>query len=183
GLVELQRGKAAGAIAAFRRAVEIQPEHPEAFNNLGGALAQTGDRAGAVEAFRAAIRLQPDMAGAHRNLAKLLDDFVEAQYHYKRAIYHRPGYAEAHYDYGLALAAEQRHAQAAVEFEAATRAEPAFAEAHASLGDMLAIQGKPALAIPHYQRALALRPDLESARIGLQMVRTAPSGQGSEKRR
>jgi tetratricopeptide (TPR) repeat protein len=174
GLVRLQQRKPDEAISAFRRGIELQPEFPEAHNNLGGALAETGDRTGAVAHFREAIRLQPDLAGAQRNLAKLLETFTEAEYHFKQAIYYRPNYAPAHFDYGLALAAEERYADAAVEFDAATRADPKMAEAHSSLGDMLALQGNPSQAIAHYRQALALRPDLESARTGLQLAGAKP---------
>ncbi|MBK5291012.1 MAG: tetratricopeptide repeat protein [Acidobacteriia bacterium] len=52
--------------------------------------------------------------------------------------------------------------------------DPAMAEAFASLGDMLALQGKTARAIPFYRRALALRPDLESARTGLRVAGASP---------
>jgi hypothetical protein len=52
----------------------------------------------------------------------------------------------------------------------AARLQPTLAEAHASWGDMLAMQSQPAQAIAHYRRALELRPDLESARTGLEMV-------------
>jgi Flp pilus assembly protein TadD len=172
GLAELQRGNTAEATAAFRHAIELQPDDAEAHNNLGGVLGQTGDRAGALVAYREAIRLQPGFAGAHRNLAKLAGSFGEAEYHFRKALYYRPAYAQAHYDYGVALAGEERFADAAVQFEAAVSSDPALAEAHASLGDMLAVQGRVAEAIPHYQRALQLRPDLESARTGLQMARS-----------
>ena len=170
GLIELQRGNTPAAIAAFRRSIELDADNPEAYNNLGGALAQTGDRVAAMESYQEALRLQPDLAGAHRNLAKLLDNFSEAQYHFKKATFYRPKYAQAHYDYGLALAGQEQFAAAAAEFEAAIRAEPEMAAAYASLGDMLAVQGKPAQAIPYYRKALALRPDLESARAGLEMA-------------
>ncbi len=174
GLVRLRQGRPADAVTAFRKAIEIEPEYPEACNNLGGVLAHTGDRSGAINMYQAAIRLQPDLASAHLGLAKLLDSAAETEYHFKKAVFHRPNYAPIRYEYGMALAAGERYVEAAAEFEAATRADPAMAEAYSSLGDMLALQGKAAGAIPFYRRALALRPDLESARTGLRMAGASP---------
>jgi Flp pilus assembly protein TadD len=117
--------------------------------------------------YRAALRLQPDLAGAHLGLAGLAQNYPEAEYHFKAAIYYRPTDARAHYDYGLGLATAERFREDAAEFETAVRLEPAFAEAHASLGDMLAIQNKPSQA---NKRALSLQPNLESAHTGLEMA-------------
>jgi tetratricopeptide (TPR) repeat protein len=170
GLTELQRGQRSEAVAAFRRAVEVQPEYPEAYNNLAGALAQTGDRIRAAEMYQAALRLQPDLTGAHLGLAALAQNFEDAEYHFKAAVFYRANDAHAHYEYGIGLASNERYREAAREFEAAVRLDPVLAEAHASLGDMLSILNEPTRAIPHYRRALELRPELESARTGLEMA-------------
>jgi tetratricopeptide (TPR) repeat protein len=53
----------AGAIAAYGRCVELQPDMPEAHVNLGLALQQIGEWDGAVQAYRRAIVLRPDTFG------------------------------------------------------------------------------------------------------------------------
>ncbi len=63
-----RQGDHAGALAEFRKAVEIDPEDPEVQYNLGMELKAGGDTAGAIAAFRRAIELKPDFEKAHYNL-------------------------------------------------------------------------------------------------------------------
>jgi tetratricopeptide (TPR) repeat protein len=60
GLIERQRGLPLAAIAAYRRALDLDPEHPEAHQNLAVALLMAGDIGGAREGFRQAIALLRD---------------------------------------------------------------------------------------------------------------------------
>jgi tetratricopeptide (TPR) repeat protein len=57
GLIERQRGDLAAAIAAYRRAIALEPRHPESHQNLAVALLLGGDIGGAREGFRTAIGL------------------------------------------------------------------------------------------------------------------------------
>jgi tetratricopeptide (TPR) repeat protein len=52
------------AAAAFRRAVELRPAYPEAWNGLGHALRRQGDYAGSLAAYDEALRLRPDFPEA-----------------------------------------------------------------------------------------------------------------------
>src|SRR5262249_36013786 len=61
-------GNSAGALAEFRRAVELDPNDPEAQCDLGMQLKAFGDTPGAVAAFQKAIALKPDFEKAHYNL-------------------------------------------------------------------------------------------------------------------
>lgn len=58
----------AGALAAFRRAAELDPESAEAFANLGIASARGGDDAGAVVAMERAVALDPSKTQSWLNL-------------------------------------------------------------------------------------------------------------------
>jgi tetratricopeptide (TPR) repeat protein len=53
----------AGAVTAYRRALEAKPDDAEAAFNLGVALQETGDLDLAIDAYRAAFRLRPSMFG------------------------------------------------------------------------------------------------------------------------
>jgi tetratricopeptide (TPR) repeat protein len=57
GLIERQRGDLPAAIAAYRRAIALDPGHPESHQNLAVALLLGGDIVGAREGFRTAIGL------------------------------------------------------------------------------------------------------------------------------
>jgi lipoprotein NlpI len=47
------------------------PDSPEAYNNLGIALASQGEVDKAIDHFQAALRVQPAFVEAQRNLEKL----------------------------------------------------------------------------------------------------------------
>jgi tetratricopeptide (TPR) repeat protein len=75
GLAYAACDRESDAIAAYRAALRIKPDHAVAWNNLGLALQSINDLAGAISAFRRAVELRPDFAHAHWNLslALLLD--------------------------------------------------------------------------------------------------------------
>jgi Flp pilus assembly protein TadD len=59
----------AGAEAAFRRVLEIEPAHAHAHLQLGRVLASRGDREAAAAALRQAVSLAPSLVEARRALA------------------------------------------------------------------------------------------------------------------
>ncbi|HIB77694.1 MAG TPA: tetratricopeptide repeat protein, partial [Flavobacteriales bacterium] len=67
-----QQGDLTGAVASYRRAIAIDPEHAGAHFNLGSALQQQGDLTGAVASYRRAIAIDPEDADAHLNLGSAL---------------------------------------------------------------------------------------------------------------
>ena len=136
GLLELQRGHLHNAIAAFRRAVELQPEYPEAYNNLAGALAQTGDRPGAVQAYREAIRLQPDLSQARFAYGLLLageERYQEAAVEFEAATRANPALAEAHSGLGDMLAIQGKFAEAIRHYRRALALRPDLESARSGL--------------------------------------------------
>ncbi len=60
GLIERQRGRLAAAIAAYRQALDLAPEHADTQRNLAAALLLGGDIPGARAGFRRAISLLED---------------------------------------------------------------------------------------------------------------------------
>jgi tetratricopeptide (TPR) repeat protein len=67
-----QAGRLAEAEACFRRVLAAQPDHADAYSNLGAALWAQGKLDEAVAAYRHAIRIKPDLAEAHSNLYNAL---------------------------------------------------------------------------------------------------------------
>jgi tetratricopeptide (TPR) repeat protein len=53
-------GRSSEAVAAYRKAIELNPDYPEAMFNLGGTLWNTGDTLAAQEAWSAALERFPD---------------------------------------------------------------------------------------------------------------------------
>ena len=82
-----------GATAAYRAAVEADPEHLEARMSLGGALVELGDTEGAEEHLRRAVEIEPNQALAWFNLAGVLraqGRFDEALETYDEAVRRSP---------------------------------------------------------------------------------------------
>jgi predicted TPR repeat methyltransferase len=66
-------GRADDAIAACRKAIELDPNHHGAHNNLGSMLGRIGRHADAVTSFRRALALVPNYADALHGLGFSLD--------------------------------------------------------------------------------------------------------------
>jgi Flp pilus assembly protein TadD len=87
----------------------------------------------------------------------------DAEQAFKTAMKLAPDDARIRTNLGLTLAASGRSQEA---LSLLSRSE-GDAAGHANLGYSLAASGQPELARPHYQKALAMRPDLEVARRAL----------------
>ena len=82
------------AIPHYRRAIELVPDHWNAWNNLGICLASLGRYDEARSTFQRAIELQPTYARAYNNLGTLAKSqglFAEARQHFLRALELDPG--------------------------------------------------------------------------------------------
>ena len=63
GLVRQDLCDRAGAITAYRKAIELKPDYAEAALNLGVVLQESGDLEGAMHAYAQAYRLRPQSFG------------------------------------------------------------------------------------------------------------------------
>jgi Flp pilus assembly protein TadD len=92
-------GRLDEAIAAFRRAIQITPQSPEAHNNLGNALRERGRFDEAVAACRRALELKPEFPEALVNLGASLaaqGQLEKAIAAYRRALEIKPYLPHAH---------------------------------------------------------------------------------------
>ena len=81
------------AIPHLQKAVELQPDFPNALNNLGVAFVQKGKATEAMQLFQKALDLNPDFVEAHNNLGRLQlqqGKVREAIAHYRAALKLRP---------------------------------------------------------------------------------------------
>jgi tetratricopeptide (TPR) repeat protein len=115
------------AIAAYERALRIDPQHVPSLINLGNVYYELGQFPRAREHYQRACALDGDNPRTHFNLANACDemgDLLGALRSYRRALRLWPGYADAHFN--LALVAEKlsawslacRHWQKFLELEA-----------------------------------------------------------------
>ena len=94
-----------GALENFDRAIKLNPDYADAYNNRASVRHELGDDPGAKKDYTEAILLNPDCAVAHNNLGIIFynsDDYRGAQAHHTRAIQLNPGYAQAYNGRGFA---------------------------------------------------------------------------------
>ncbi len=160
------------AAAAYRHALALDPDRPNALWQLGEVLLAGDDREEALALKQAAIALQPELVSAevHNQLglaAIQRGDVAAAIAAFQRAVQVRSDYAEGFYNLGLALTDGERTAEAIVAFEQAARLQPEFAPAHFNLGTLYQQQQDLARAAASFQRAATLTPDDAAAWVGL----------------
>jgi tetratricopeptide (TPR) repeat protein len=106
--------------------------------------------------------------------------YVEAVETLDALLAHEPGFAEAHFQRGLALSSIERPREAAREYRHALRLNPHHFGAAAALGHALLEQGDLRGALRFYRKALRIHPrleDLPDAVRELELVLSAQHGQ------
>ena len=127
-----------GAIACFRKALELDPKYANAHANLGNALKAKGQVDEAVACYQKAIALDPKYASAHVRLAAILCD-IKRDYDgaiacCRQAIALDPKDAQAHTNLGAALHGKGQVDEAIACYRQAIELDPKNAVAHHNLG-------------------------------------------------
>lgn len=107
------------AIAAFQKALEIDPESAEVRLNLGATFSQVNNLEAAQQQFREVLRLEPGNARAHFSLGTLLarqNRDEPAVSHYQQALASDPAYKDAHFNLANALFRLRRFEEAQAHF-------------------------------------------------------------------
>ncbi|TWA61703.1 tetratricopeptide (TPR) repeat protein [Azospirillum brasilense] len=101
-----RQGRAPAALAAWQRAVLLDPALPEGLSNLGGGLRDAERLDEAERTHRRALRLMPDEPQANNNFGHALQArlrHAEAARWFRRALALDPGYAAALCNLGLTV--------------------------------------------------------------------------------
>ncbi len=157
-----RKGNLDDAIAALKKAVQLNGKVPNFYSNLGEMERQKGNLDAAETALRKAISLDPNSAQAHNNLGIVYYDkteFNKAAENYRKAIELEGKYAEAHNNLGNAMRALGKMQEALNEYEFAIEVRENYPEAYNNLGTVLRDMNKLAETELSYHRAIALRPD------------------------
>ncbi len=104
GNIELAMGQKPAAMINYRKAVELQPDYPEARNNLGLLYHEARDYDAAIEQYLAALDGFPDYKEAYLNLGNAYKGsarFKEAEGAFLRAISLDNGFADAYFNLGI----------------------------------------------------------------------------------
>jgi tetratricopeptide (TPR) repeat protein len=98
---ELETASPEKARDAYRRAIELDPDHADAHTNLGRLLHEAGQVAAAEGHYRRALAARPGDVTAEFNLAVAFEDegrTEDALAAYQRVLAEDPRYADAHYN-------------------------------------------------------------------------------------
>jgi len=154
------------ALVRYDRAIALNADDAEAFNNRGNALRDLKRFDDAMASFDRAISLKPDFAGAYNNRGIILWElrrFDQALPSFERAIALKPDYAEAHYNRGLALCDLKQLDEAMASFDRAISLKPDFAGPHNNRGIVLWELKRFDQALLSFDRAIALKPNFAEA--------------------
>ena len=142
------------AAACWRRALELNPNHVDALNNLGNVLRERGQLDQAVVCYRRALELNPDSPTTYYNFGTALSDqglLADAMACYRRALALKPDYPDALNNLGFALKRQQALDEAAACYRRALELKPDFAECRLNLAVLQLLRGDFAQGWPGYE--------------------------------
>ncbi|MEG4418266.1 tetratricopeptide repeat protein [Microcoleus sp. LAD1_D5] len=160
----LESGNVEGAIAAYRRAIELNPDYSWSHHNLGEALAKLGKLEEAIAAFRRSIELKPDFSWSYHHLGDALyrqQQWEEAVGAFSKAIELDADHFGSYCGLGQSLVKLGRLDEAIIAYEQAIQLNPDADWIHYSLGEVLQQRTQLDLegAIASYRRAIELNPE------------------------
>jgi Flp pilus assembly protein TadD len=144
GILAAREGQTDEAIRNFEHALEIDPDHLIALQNLGNAYRQGKRWEDAKAAFQRELQLSPDNPEANYGLGMAfaaLDDTQNADEYLHRAITARPAYPEALNNLGILYVRTQRREEAESSFKESIRVAPAYDQPYLNLARLYEIDG------------------------------------------
>lgn len=163
--------------AAFRHALEVEPDNFLAHTNLGAALEQRGAVDEAHLHYEEAVRLNPTWPTALINLGNARarqGRLGEAEALYRRALAREPTQGLAHYNLALALVMRGQPGEAIAHYAEAVRLRPTDAMAALGHGATLLALGRREEGLSELRRAVALDPGSSEARERLRRAEQVP---------
>lgn len=149
------------ALAAFQKAVQLEPQSSRAHYTLGAALFRAQQLSAAAREFRLALKYKPDMAIAHSSLGSVLMDLGkprEAEAEFREAFRLAPQLVAALVGLGMLRANQGDNQEAEKILRQALERDPKDEKAHLNLGLVLAKQQKFADAEAQVDQAVRLAP-------------------------
>jgi protein O-GlcNAc transferase len=125
-------GRMDEAIAAYDRALSINPDYADAYNNMGNAFKDQGKLQEAIAAYDRALSIKRDFAEAYNNMGNALQEqgnLEEAIAAYDRALSIKPAYADAYSNMGTALKDQGKLDEAIAAYDRAFSIKPDYAVA------------------------------------------------------
>lgn len=163
GVERQQAGDLSGAIAAYTRAVEIDPKFGDAYNNRGVAYMDQRNFSAALADFSRSIEIKPsdsaynNRGSAHRGLKRIKEAIAD----HTKAIELNAS-ANAHYNRAVAHEEDAKPDLALADYTRAIELDPKFAQAYAYRGVNLLRQGNDTEAQHDFDTAFRLDDKLRA---------------------
>jgi tetratricopeptide (TPR) repeat protein/peroxiredoxin len=173
GILDAREGKTDLAIEHFQRALQIDPEHTVALQNLGSAYRQKKDWPQAKRMLERALALNPDDPEANYSLGMVYaqqNDTERAYDYLQKALASRPDYPEALNNLGILYLRTRRPEEAKRSFEESVRVAPAYDQAYLNLARVYVIEGDREKAKAVLLELLKQHPDHAQANEALKQL-------------
>ncbi|MEI9970838.1 MAG: tetratricopeptide repeat protein [Ignavibacteriota bacterium] len=175
---ELARnGPPAEVAAAWRSALELNPEDARANNNLASILARMGKLEEAVACWEIALRSNDQLSEVRDNLVRAVETLgvaalqegrvEQAEVRLRRAAQLNPDGATNQYNLGLVLLRRSSFDDAIARFRQTLDLDPRDAQAHNDLGVALSLKRRFDEAAAQFREAIAYDPKSAQARSNL----------------
>ena len=167
---QFQAGELDQAEKVFRRIVQVEPGHGDAWYMLGAVASHRGEHETAVGLVRKALETSPGNLAYLVDLGILLNHSgrgADAEEHFRRALKRKPGTAELLFQLGSTLQLQGRFAEAEACFRQVLVERPDYPEAHRNLGGAQNELGLLDAAEASYRRALEINPGSAAAQLSL----------------
>lgn len=153
-LASLQDGRVGEAIAALEQAIAIEPRHDAARQTLVGLLVEAGRKGPAMRVLQNGLTLDPRQPSMAMLLARLqIEGGTSGIDTLMRTLPYVQGNGEYHAFLAAALARDERHREAAEQYQAALRGVPANGVWWMGLGVSLQAEKRTADAVAAFERA------------------------------
>jgi tetratricopeptide (TPR) repeat protein/S1-C subfamily serine protease len=155
-----------GAIADYDKAISLNPNYADAYNNRGNTRKALGDKQGAIADYDKAISLNPNYTDAYNNRGgtrAALGDKQGAIADYDKAISLNPNFAPAYSNRGGTRAALGDKQGAIADYDKAISLNPNLATAYSNRGIARKDLGDKKGAIADYDKAISLNPNFANA--------------------
>ena len=166
GLVLEKKGNFDGAIAAYRRAVELDPKRTDALLDLGLIYTQKGWLDDALAQFKAALKIIPGQFEAYNDIGRVygirfqLDEALTA---FQQALNINPTRPEPYDNIGRIYFMQGRYDEGLQKVKECLALDPRYEPAYINRGTALLSQGRYGEARADFQRALKISPSDENA--------------------
>ncbi len=170
GRAHFLAGRLPEAEDAYRQALAIEPQNPDALHLLGTLAFRAGNAPAAIDLIGRAIAIKPAAAEYWANIASILNSekrHPQAGAAASQAIRLRPDYAEAYYHLANALEGCNEKEKAVIALAEAIHLCPQLVEALIGMGNLLLTQERADEAADYYRRAISHRPDSPEAHTNL----------------